>query len=175
VKKAVKKTAAKRAAPKKAAAKKPKKKTVAKAKPKKKPVKAKPKKVLTPEEKEKKLIQELKAKALKEPVTLSKVTAFNVLTSESLKGGSSTSLALGVKDLSERYQNMTPAEKEVSYYSRLKLATTSLMDLIALQPPRQRTKRYQREAVQRMGPQPHARGDPCRQHRARAHQETVEG
>lgn len=125
VKKAVKKTAAaKKPAPKKkAAAKKPKKKVTAKKKKAKAKKTTKPKrarKVLTDEEKQKDLIRELRYKALREPILPRVVSAWQAFTAEALSGKApADQKGARLKDAAARFQNFTPAEKEVGRHACL--------------------------------------------------------
>jgi hypothetical protein len=118
VKKAVKKTAAKKPTPRKKTASKTTKKkaTAKKAKPRKKKAVAKPKrakKVLTAEQKEKRLISELRKKALKEPISRAALSAYNAFVGEGTR-------AIGeraenrLKELSQKFKDLTPAEREAS-------------------------------------------------------------
>ncbi|KAF2189582.1 hypothetical protein K469DRAFT_43218 [Zopfia rhizophila CBS 207.26] len=118
VKRAVKKTAAKKPAPgKKTAPKKTKKRTTSKrAKPKKKTEpKKKVAKKLTPEEKERKALKKVKEYALREPPR-GVATAWTVLVTEAMKG-TGASVRTTIKDAAAKLKNFTPAEKE--HYNHL--------------------------------------------------------
>lgn len=125
VKKAVKKTAAKKTAPKKKAATKKSVKRTTKSKkaaPKKKTPVRKPRKAPTPEEKEKAKIKELREKALKAPSTGRAVTAYNVFVAEfikSRKAAGAVDVQASVAAAAQEFKNFTPAEKEVSPFSRI--------------------------------------------------------
>lgn len=105
--KSVKKTTtAKTPAAKKAAKKAPKK-----AAPKKKPAR-KPKKVLTDEEKEKKYIDKLRQLALKEPVSRTSLSAFNVYIADTVKAREKDGQKTNLATIASGWKNVTPAEHE---------------------------------------------------------------
>lgn len=120
VKKAVKaKAAAKKTPAKKPAAAK-KKAPVKKKAPaaKKKPAARKP--ALTPEQKLKAQIKDLKTKILTPPSTTRSLSARDVWTQDFYKSsGDSTLFFQGRAKLDEQFASLTPAEREVSFYSSL--------------------------------------------------------